>query len=180
MSAWIGLFRGINVGGNNLLPMKELRDILEKMGCTGVQTYIQSGNIVFSKSAINERKLTEQISETILQRKGFKPKVFLLRADALAEAVRSNPFREAEADPKSVHLFFLADKPKSKVHQAIDDIKSDSERFLLTDLALYLYAPDGIGRSKLAAKAEKVLGVDVTARNWRTATKLLELAGKRN
>lgn len=179
MDTWIALFRGINVGGNNLLPMKELAVMLDSIGCSHVRTYIQSGNVVFRKSGATAPQLSKLIGETVLNRKGFEPKIFLLSARQLEGAVASNPFQKAETNPKALHVFFLAEEPTSAKLNALDDIQSDSEEFSLSGRVFYLHAPDGIGRSKLAAKAEKILGVDATARNWRTVSKLLELAKER-
>ena len=102
--------------------------------------------------------------------------VLILSADQLEDAIESNPFPEAEAEPKTLHLFFLAWAPAAPDIESLTEAKSPSERFHLTDHVFYLHAPDGIGRSKLAANAEKFLGVAATARNWRTVQKLREMA----
>jgi uncharacterized protein (DUF1697 family) len=176
MNTWIALFRGINVGGNNILPMKELRALLKGLACAEVETYIQSGNVVFGHSADDADQLTRSIGKAVLESHGFEPKVLLLTIEQLEEAVRSNPFTEAEAEPKTLSVFFLAEQPLSPAIDIMDDIKTDSEGFSLVDTTFYLHAPDGFGRSKLAAKAEKLLGVAATARNWRTVMKVLEMA----
>lgn len=176
MTTWVALFRGINVGGNNLLPMKDLCKLLDSIGCSRVRTYIQSGNVVFTKDGAKAPQLSKLIGAAVRNDKGFEPKVLLLSAQELERALVANPFPEAEGDPGTLHVFFLSQKPKSAKLSAMNEIKTDSEKFSLSDSVFYLYAPDGIGRSKLAAKAEKLLGVDATARNWRTASKLLELA----
>ena len=175
MRTWIALFRGINVGGNNLLPMKELSTMLESIGCSNIRTYIQSGNVVFDKDGIESPQLSRLIGETVLNSKGFEPKVLLLSAKELEGVVESNPFPDAETDPKTLHVFFLSKQAKSAQLSAMREIKAESENFSLAARAFYLHAPDGVGRSRLAAKAEKLLGVDTTARNWRTVSKLLEL-----
>ena len=90
----------------------------------------------------------------------------------MEEAIAHNPFPEAEAEPKSLHFYFLADLPKVPNLAAIEQAKAPSEAFQLIGQVFYLHAPDGIGRSKLAASAEKKLGVATTARNWRTVQKL--------
>ena len=178
MTTWIMLFRGINVGGNNLLPMKDLVEELEEIGCTSVKTYIQSGNVIFSKPGSKAPQLTKLIGKTILNRHGFEPKIHLLTVRELEKAVTSNPFPDAEEEPKSLHLFFLSKKPKPLKSESFDKIKAGSENYFLNENMFYLHTPDGFGRSKLAAKTEKLLGVDVTARNWRTVLKLLELANR--
>ena len=176
MNTWIALFRGINVGGNNLLPMKELTAVLEGVGCTHVKTYIQSGNVVFRKAGSKAPQLARLIEKAILGSHAFAPKVVLLTVAELQAAVGSNPFPEAEADPKSLHLFFLATPAGSPDIDSLNAIRAGNERFSLAGDTFYLHAPDGVGRSRLAARAEKLLGVSGTARNWRTVSKVLDLA----
>ena len=176
MTTWIALFRGINVGGNNILPMKELKILLEKIGCSDVETYIQSGNVVLTCSRGDATRLAGLISKAIQDRYDFEPKVLLLTIEKLAETVRSNPFPEAVDNPKSLHVFFLETQPRSADFNAMNDIKAKSESFSLIGEAFFLHAPDGVGRSRLAAKAEKLLGVSATGRNWRTVMKVLEMA----
>jgi uncharacterized protein (DUF1697 family) len=179
MTIWVALFRGVNVGGHNLLPMKDLTATLEEIGCTRVKTYIRSGNVVFSKADSKAPLLARLIEKTVFKRHGFEPKVLLLTVRALEKAVQLNPFPDAVADPKSLHFLFLAEKPLSPDYDSLNQIKSDSESYALKGGMFYLHAPDGIGRSKLAARAEKLLGVSATGRNWRTVSALLDLA-KRN
>ena len=176
MSTWIVLFRGINVGGKNILPMNELVRDLQSLNLEDIKTYIQSGNAIFRSSSKVPTTLAAKIATKIEDRRGFRPHVLILSADQLENAIESNPFPEAEAEPKSLHLFFLASVPEAADIESLTEAKSPSERFRLTDHVFYLHAPDGIGRSKLAANAEKYLGVAVTARNWRTVQKLREMA----
>ena len=176
MSTWIALFRGINVGGNNILPMKDLKADLEDLKLEAVKTYIQSGNVVFRSKSKSPKALAAKISARVEARHGFKPKVFLLSIADLEDAMRSNPFPEGESEPKTLHLGFLSSKATAPNLDAMKAAMSKSERFRLTDTVFYLHAPDGIGRSKLAAGAEKWLGVSVTGRNWRTVQKLVDMA----
>lgn len=170
------LLRGINVGGRNLLPMRELVDVLESLGLDEVRTYVQSGNAVFRSPGEVRPELGDEISAAIGKRKGFRPHVLLLSAGGLERAIRANPFPEAEAAPRTLHLFFLASRPAAPDLDALNDARSPTERFHLADEVFYLHAPDGIGRSRLASKAERLLGVEATARNWRTVQKLSEMA----
>lgn len=96
--------------------------------------------------------------------------------DELRSAIERNPFPEAEAEPKTLHLFFLEAPPVTPDTEALTSARSPAERFKIDGRVLYLHAPEGIGRSRLAAQAERHLGVTATARNWRTVTKLSELA----
>lgn len=176
-SPWILLLRGINVGGKNLLPMRELVEILESLGLEDVRTYVQSGNAVCRGQGEPAPELGEEISAAIEERKGFRPQALLLSRDRLGAAIRANPFPEAEAQPNRLHLFFLASAPESPDLDGLEAARAPTERFHLADDVFYLHAPDGIGRSKLAAKAERLLRVPATARNWRTVQKLREMAG---
>ncbi len=176
MKTHIALFRGINVGGKNALPMKELSAVLEDLGAQSVQTYIQSGNALFKSAEKDPAGLSRKIAAEIKKRRGFEPHVQLLELRDIQRAVAGNPFPEAAADPKTLHLGFLAGAPKSPGLKALEGLKSGSERFKLIGRVFYLHAPQGVGRSKLAANAERLLGVPMTDRNWRTVCKLLEMA----
>lgn len=175
MNTYIALFRGINVGGNHILPMKDLRALLEELGADKVKTYIQSGNAVFQHESEKAPQLSSKISAAIKKNHGFEPRVLLLEAAEMAQAAAKNPFPEAEAEPKTLHLYFLADSPQKPDLEMLDSLKKENEQFKLVNKVFYLYAPDGIGRSKLAERAEKALGVAATARNWRTVGKIMAM-----
>ncbi len=176
METYVALFRGINVGGKNVLPMKELVSTLEDIGLWNVRTYIQSGNAVFKSHETAAELLSKSISAAIEKSHGFKPGVLLLELEEMERAASANPFPEAESEPKTLHLHFLTSEPWNPDLDALENIKGESERFVLKDGVFYLHAPDGIGRSKLAANAERILGVPITGRNWRTARKVIEMA----
>lgn len=176
MNTCVALLRGINVGGKHSLPMKELVAILEGIGAHSVKTYLQSGNAVFQSSEKDPLQLSRTLSAEINRRCGFEPYVLMLELDAIVEAMANNPFSEAEAEPKSLHLGFLASVPKNPDLDKLNSLKKESERFQLIGSVLYLHAPEGVGRSKLAARSEKLLGVPMTDRNWRTVCKIREMA----
>ncbi len=175
MSTWIGLFRGINVMGNNKLPMKELARLLGALKLRDARTYIQSGNAVFA-SAGTAASLAARIGGAIERQFGFRPYVVLLEERELAQAVAKNPFPEAEATPTSLHLWFLQQRPAAARPAALEAFRVPSERYAVRGKVLYLHAPEGFGTSKLAACAERTLGTRATARNWRTVTTLLAMA----
>ncbi len=166
----IALFRGINVGGHNLLPMKELVIMLEELGCEAVKTYIQSGNVVFQREISDVKEFAERICATINKAKGFAPKALLLSRQELEEAISNNPFDSGNG--KNLHFYFLEDNPTQPNLEKLESLKRESEAFELKGRIFYLFAPEGIGRSKLAANVEKCMGVPVTARNWNTISKL--------
>lgn len=159
-----------------MLPMQELVHELESLGLDAPKTYIQSGNVVFRSRIRNSGSLAPKISAKIQSSHGFSPQVLIISADQLRELIDANPFPTAEADPKTLHLFFLASPAHSPNIELMNAACSPAEQFHLGEKVFYLHAPDGIGRSKLAAKVERLLGVPTTARNWRTVSKLLELA----
>jgi uncharacterized protein (DUF1697 family) len=176
MKTYIALFRGVNVGGNNVLPMKELVALLENIGSQNVNSYIQSGNAVFQNEEENASLLSNRITAAIKKSHGFEPQIVLLELEEIERAVGSNPFPEAESEPKTLHVHFLSSIPKNPDLDTLESIKSARERFALKDGVFYLHAPDGIGRSKLASNAEKLLGVPMTGRNWRTVCKVMAMA----
>lgn len=176
METYIALFRGINVGGKNILPMKALKALLENLNLQNIKTYIQSGNVVFQSEAIDAARLSSQISAEIKKNHGFEPRVLLLALEEMEQAIRLNPFPEVVSDPKTLHVGFLTSKPANPDMEALESLRAENERFELVDRLFYLHAPDGIGRSKLAASAERLLGVPMTDRNWRTIDKIMAMA----
>lgn len=179
MQTWIALFRGINVGGNHILPMAELRADLEALGMENVRTYIQSGNAVFDSKARSAAALGQKIEQRIETEHGFRPQVFVLTREDLLSAIGANPFLQATEDPSKLHFGFLAEPATDADLTALEAAAKASEAYVLGTSVFYLHAPEGIGRSKLAANLEKHLGVAVTARNYRTVDKLLAIAEDR-
>ena len=180
MTTWILLLRGINVGGNNRLPMRELVTLLEGLGLRDVRTWIQSGNVVFATDDAADgdpAALAAAITAAIREAHGFAPRSMLLEAPALRAAIASNPFPEADAEPATVHLFFLDAPPPSPDLAGIEAIRGPRERVIIDGAVLYLHTPDGLGRSRLSERAERLVGVPATARNWKTVRRLEELAG---
>lgn len=172
MITYIALFRGINVGGKNMLPMKGLVELLNTMGFKDVQTYIQSGNVIFSTEVEDLKQLSSQISLSVKEAYNFEPKIHILTVKELEVAIKNNPFLDSESDPKSLHFGFLLEEPIAPDLEKLEEIKKENERFKLIGKVFYLSAPEGVGRSKLASKSEKLLGVSMTDRNWGTVSKL--------
>lgn len=175
MKTWVALIRGINVGGRNILPMAKLRSDLKCLGLKEVQTYIQSGNVVFQSQAKTAASLAKKIGRYLEQQLGFRPQLLILDRKQFASAIKTNPFTEAVSDPRSLHFFFLAELATEPDVLSLDNAKTPQEHYKLTHRVFYLHAPNGIGRSKLAANAEKYLGVAVTARNYRTVCQLMSM-----
>ncbi|WP_172297678.1 DUF1697 domain-containing protein [Pseudoruegeria sp. HB172150] len=170
MSVTVALLRGINVGGKNSLPMAEWRAMLEGLGAEEVKTYIQSGNAVF-RGEVG----AGAISDAIETEKGFRPHVLVLPLSSYEEVLDACPYAEqGETDGKAVHVFFADGKPKQP-DAAILALATETEAVAVAGNTAFLLAPDGIGRSKLAAKLEKALSVPVTARNWKSAVAIRAL-----
>jgi uncharacterized protein (DUF1697 family) len=171
----IALVRGINVGGKSL-PMKTFAAILEGLGCRRVKTYIQSGNAVFETTEQDRPRLAAQIAAEIERQVGFAPHVLVLSPDEIEQAIAQNPFSDAEADPSHLHLSFLTSPPPDADLARMETLRTATERFRLVGRILYLHAPDGFGRSKLAASIERLLRASTTDRNWTTVLKLRDMA----
>ena len=175
MQTWIALFRGINVGGRNKMPMAVLARTLESVGCLSVRTYIQSGNVVFVSSLRSKANLTKRLEDATEAQFGFRPNILLQTDGDFRSAIANNPFTDAILEPKTLHFFFLDSQPDSPNIKGIAELASPSERFQLIDAVFYLHTPDGFGRSKLAAGLERKLGVPTTARNYTTIHNLSEM-----
>ena len=175
---YVGLLRGINVGGKNRLPMAELREALETTGLENIRTHLQSGNLIFDSNLKSSNAIEKRIEKAIGKSHGFTPRAFVLPLTELSKAIEANPFPKAEKDPRSLHLYFLEKELSRFDDGELRELAAESEKFELRGRVFYLHAPDGIGRSKLAAKAERALGVAATARNWRTVSKLMEMASE--
>lgn len=113
---------------------------------------------------------------TLAKQYSFKPKVLVLAKNELDKIIAANPFPDAQVEPKSLYTYFLDAVPSAPDNAALNAIKAGSENFIIKGKVFYLHAPDGVGRSKLAARAEKLLGVDATARNWNTVCKMAQMA----
>lgn len=178
MKTWIVLLRGINVGGNNIIKMQDLRALLTDAGYANVRTYIQSGNVAFETDNTDAKIISKHIQDTIESSYGFAPKAMALSAQIVTKIIKDIPFSGAAQTPKEHHVFFLSEPALSADMDSINALKTETEQFALTPQAAYLHLPNGVWKSKLAAKLEACLGVPTTARNWRSTIKLLELAEK--
>lgn len=178
MTTYAALLRGINVGGNKKLPMAELRTLLAGLGHTSVRTHLQSGQAVFTAGHGDEESLAAELSRAIEQRFGF-PVDVLVRDHAYLEAVaEACPFPAADLQPKQLHVTYFSAPVAPERYADIDAGAYLPEEFRLGDRCLYLYAPEGLGRSKLAealSRPRLTKGLIATSRNWNTVLKLVEL-----
>lgn len=174
----VALLRGINVGGKNMLPMKELVEIFAKAECTDVCTYIQSGNVVFRAPAPLLKELSALVTERIAARFGYRVPVIVRTAAQIAQVIRDNPFLKAGEPEKTLYVYFLADKPSALAVKNLDPDRSPPDRFCVCNREIYLHLPNGMGRSKLTnAYFDTKLSTASTARNWATVLKLAAMTG---
>ncbi|ATW51330.1 DUF1697 domain-containing protein [Streptomyces peucetius] len=175
---YAALLRGINVGGGRKVPMAELRAVLSGLGHGDVVTYLQSGNAVFSSEESDEDVLAAGLEQAIEEAFGFRVDT-LVRSGAYLRAVADAcPFPAASLQGRQLHVTFFSEPVGADRFASVDAAAHLPEEFRLGDRALYLYAPDGLGRSKLAATLSRpgpLKGVVATSRNWNTVVKLVEM-----
>ncbi len=177
MTAIISLLRGVNVGGHHKIKMDALRALYESLGLRNPQTYIQSGNVVFRTSERDTSKLAARIESAIEKKCSFRPDVILRTESELRDVIARNPFAKRNGiEPNKLAVIFLAQEPEPAARTAVLSIKPDPEELHLLGRELYIYFPDGMGRSKLPAALAKAMKNAGTARNWNTVAKLLEMA----
>lgn len=176
---YIILLKGINVGGKNIIKMGEFKLKLEELGYSSVKTYIQSGNIIISSEESNFEVIESSISSMLYKDFCIETPVLIKDLDSFKRTIADNPFKELEVEPKLIHFIFLKNEISTESYSSIEEelnsIKSDSEKFQIGSDVIYLYAPDGIGRSKFILKVERVVNSIVTVRNLRTVSKIIDL-----
>ena len=173
----IAFLRGINVGGRNRLPMRDLTAMVVDAGCSNVRTYIQSGNVLYQPGTALGDDIPSAISSSILSRFGYRIPVIARTAQELREIVRANPFVKSGADTDKLHVVFLAELPDGEHVGALDPDRSPPDEFAVRGREIYLHCPNGLARSKLTnSYFDSRLSTISTMRNWKTVRKLLELA----
>jgi uncharacterized protein (DUF1697 family) len=171
----VALLRGINVGGKNPLPMKDLARLFANAGCANVCTYIQSGNVIFDPPS-GAPKIAEIVSANIEKCFGYRVPVILRTSEQLRRTISSNPFLKAGADEKALHVYFLAGPASAKAIAGLDASRSAPDAFHVLGQEIYLHLPNGMGRTKLTnAYFDSKLSTICTARNWATVLKLAEM-----
>jgi uncharacterized protein (DUF1697 family) len=174
----VALLRGINLGSTNKIKMADLARLFADLGHTDVQTYLQSGNVVFSATGTNTKNLPPPIEKAIQRELGLTVTVLLRTGPELAKAVAANPYLSRQDDPTKLHVTFLAEAPDPGRAGSVRIPDGESAEFTLAGRDVYLHCPDGYGRTKLNnAFFERKLGVTATTRNWRTVIALHDLTG---
>jgi uncharacterized protein (DUF1697 family) len=180
MPAYIAMLRGINVSGHNTIKMEHLRALCSDLGFRNVETYVQSGNIVFQTGTENPSNLSRRISEKILLASGFDVPVILRSSIEMRSVIANNPFlKEKGIDSSKLHVTFLSETVQESVLKRLEPLSKNPDRSYGAPQEIYLYCPGGYGRTKLSNNAiEKALSVRTTTRNWKTTNTLLEMVSK--
>jgi uncharacterized protein (DUF1697 family)/predicted DNA-binding protein (MmcQ/YjbR family) len=180
----VALLRGINLAGHNRLSMKHLSGVFAAVGCLSIETYIQSGNVVFLAEESLAKRVPALVSERLSRELGIQVPVVTRSAAELRRAARDNPFLKPGADMQMLHVAFLAARPTAELVASLDPHRSPSDDFIVIGRDVFLRLPNGMARTKLTnAYLDSRLATTSTIRNWRTVLRLLEmtraLSGKR-
>ena len=174
---YVALLRGINVGGRNSLPMKLLAEMYREAGCISVQTYIQSGNVVFRAPAAQIAAITAQVEAAILAQCGISSPITTRSATQLRAIAVANPYLPGNEDLTTLHVGFLAARPSAAQIATLDPQRSPPDAFTVQDTEIYFHFPRGVGPTKLTnVYFDGKLKTTLTLRNWRTTLKLCEMA----
>lgn len=176
MTRLIALLRAVNVGGRKL-PMADLRDLCGELGWQDVETYIQSGNVVFGAKGAPE-KLEAELEKAIEERFGLDVPVIVRSASQWAGYAKSNPFEAAAREaPNRLQLLVSKRPPRPDAADRLMERAQAGEQVEAAGGALWFHFPDGVARSKLTpALIDKACGSPSTGRNWRTVVRLGEMA----
>jgi uncharacterized protein (DUF1697 family) len=172
----IAFLRGVNLGKNKRVAMPKLRELLAEAGYDDVQTYVNSGNVILT-SGLKPAKLEQALERQLKDGLGLDTRVLVRTRDELADVIERDPIGKDADNPSRYQVNFLEKALPAKAKRELEAADVAPERAVVDGREIYAWHPGGVGRSALATLlTEKKLGVCVTARNWRTVTKLLELA----
>ncbi len=176
MTRWLALLAGINVGGKTTVPMAELREVFAGLGYQQVQTYIQSGNVIFEADTPDESRLLSEIRPALSAAFGREIELILRKPAELEAVLAGNPFQGRQDDPTKLLVTFLAAAPAPDRTALLQPPPAETGELKLVGREIYLHTPDGYGKSKLNnAYLSKVTGLPATTRNWKSIAKLCAL-----
>lgn len=178
MAVVIAMLRGVNLAGYQKLNMAALRTLCGELGLRDVQTYIQSGNVVFRQDTGDPEAMARRIEDGIHKNFGFRPDVVVRTTSELRKVIASNPFAgRPEVGPNRLLVVFMASAPARQAREQILAMPCEPEELHIKDRELYIYYPNGMARPKIPmARIEKLLQTSSTGRNWNTVNKLLAMA----
>jgi uncharacterized protein (DUF1697 family) len=172
---YIGLLRGINVGGK-VLKMTDLKEAIADLGLGEVKTYLQSGNLVFRAPKAGDGTLAARISKAIAEHMGMDVSVMIRNAAEWDEVIENNPFPKATELPKTLHAFALDRQPDKARIENLQGKDFGAEEWKIVGGTLYLHTPAGLGKSELGNSIERRLKAPMTGRNWNTVLALRDMA----
>jgi len=177
MQTYIALLRGINVSGQKKIKMADLRMHFEELNFQDIQTYIQSGNVIFRSKKTTLNNLESLIKNKIFEKYDFEVPVIVITPAAIKSASNNNPFeKDSTKDPKKIYVVFLQEQPHQENIEKLKEYDYSPEEYILNDKIIYFYAANGAGNAKMTNNFfESKLKVKATSRNWRTTNKLLEM-----
>lgn len=172
MNKYLSLLRGINVSGQKKILMKDLKTLYEETGFKNVQTYIQSGNVIFETTA--SKNLITKIEHQIVKKYTFEVSVIIKTAVELEDIIRKNPFaKNKNIDPARIYITFLAEHPKAEFISQLNEINYEPEKFIIVEKTIYVYCPNGYGKTVFNNNfIENKLKTIATTRNWKTVNAL--------
>ena len=177
MTTYVALLRGINLGSHAKIKMPALRALFEALDFADVQTYLQSGNVVFTTSDKDASVVASAIEQRISQDLKLTVPVLMRTAADLKRIVERNPYLDQEQDFAKLHVTFLAEEPDAQRVSDLDLSFGEPDAFTVAGQEIYLHCPNGYGRTKLTGTwFERRLKVGATNRNWKTVTALHDLA----
>ena len=178
MPVLISMLRGINVGGHAIIKMDALRALYASLKFENPQTYVQSGNVIFKTDDRDTAKLAKRIQEAIEKKFGCCPEVILRSANEFRSVIAANPFaKRSNIEPGKLLVNFLVSDPGDTAREGLRKQNFSPEELHAMGRELYIYFPDGMGKSKLPwARIDKILGTRGTGRNWNSVSKMLEIA----
>ena len=178
MPAVIAMLRAVNLAGHNRVKMDTLCALCTSLKLRDARTYVQSGNVVFRTNARELGRVAKQLVDGIEQEFGFRTEVIVRSTAEMRDVVARNPFAKRRGiEPGKLLVLFFAGQPGPEAREKILGIKADAEEFRLDGRELYVYYPNGMGRSKVSTPIiERMLKSPGTGRNWNSVTKLLAMA----
>ena len=170
---YIALLRGINVGGNTIIRMTDLKELFGSLGFEDVATYINSGNVAFDVKKTPEDKLSAKIEKAIEKRLGKNIQVMIREQAAIGKILENNPFEGNFGSHKEMHVLFMRSGIEAETEKLLLQQQTDNEQFEVRGREIYTHLKAGFADSLLGkGYIEKKLKVPITARNWRTVEKL--------